>query len=226
MENSTNLENQHYMKTCCKAFLSIMAGMFLMFAACVPVEEKVQVPFDINPGQAKIRTVFDLQNGQDKDSLVMLLNSEDPALRFAAARAFASFQDTSALEALLPLLLDPEGQVRMMAAIAVGQLAAPQAEAPLTAAFDGRDSARLFESANGMILESMGKIGNTQFLRALSTISTYQSIDTLLLLGQARGIYRYALRDMVDPEGTATMVRYLADSTIPMAVRVIAANYL
>ena len=107
-----------------------------------------------------------------------------------------------------------------MAAVAVGQLGSPLAEAPLTAAFDGRDSARLFEAANSMILESMGKIGNAQFLRALSTISTYQSIDTLLLLGQARGIYRYALRDMVDPEGTATMLRYMADAAIPISVTV------
>ncbi len=214
------------MKTWCKGFLTIPAGIILLLAACVPVEEKVQVPFDVNPGQAKIREVFDLQNEQDKDSLIVLLSSEDPALRYAAARAFASFQDTSALEALLPLLLDAEGQVRMMAAMAVGQMGVTKAEAPLTAAFDGRDSARLFEAANGMILESMGKIGNAQFLRALSTISTYQSIDTLLLLGQARGIYRYALRDMIDPEGTATMVRYLADASIPNPVRVIAANYL
>jgi cyclophilin family peptidyl-prolyl cis-trans isomerase/HEAT repeat protein/DNA-binding phage protein len=226
MDKATNLESQHFVKTLCKGMLVIMTGIALLFTACVPVEEKVQVPFDINPAQPKIRMVFDLQNDQNKDSLIMLLANEDPALRYAAARAFASFQDTSALEALLPLLMDAEGQVRMMAAIAVGQLGTSKAEAPLTAAFDGRDSARLFEPANGMILESMGKIGNAQFLRALSTISTYQSIDTLLLLGQARGIYRYALRDMIDPEGTATMVRYLADASIPIHVRVIAANYL
>ena len=172
-----------------RGILSIPIGILLLLAACVPVEEKVVVPFDVNPAQPKIRQVFDLQNAQNKDSLVLLLSSEDPSLRYAAARAFASFQDTSALKALLPLLLDAESRVRMMAAVAVGQLGSPLAEAPLTAAFDGRDSARLFEAANSMILESMGKIGNAQFLRALSTISTYQSIDTLLLLGQARGIY-------------------------------------
>lgn len=226
MDTSEKLPYQSFMHTWYRGILSIPIGILLLLAACVPVEEKVVVPFDVNPAQPKIRQVFDLQNAQNKDSLVLLLSSEDPSLRYAAARAFASFQDTSALKALLPLLLDAESRVRMMAAVAVGQLGSPLAEAPLTAAFDGRDSARLFEAANSMILESMGKIGNAQFLRALSTISTYQSIDTLLLLGQARGIYRYALRDMVDPEGTATMMRYMADAAIPMSVRIVAANYL
>jgi len=220
------MENQVYMKTWYKGILTLSVGIALLIGACVPVEEKVEVPFDISASQTKIRQVFNLQNAQQKDSLILLLASEDASLRYAAARAFASFQDTSALQALLPLLTDPQGEVRMMAAIAVGQMGSTKAEAPLTAAFDGRDSARLYERANSMILESMGKIGNTQFLRALSTISTYQSIDTLLLLGQVRGIYRYALRDMVDVEGTTTMMRYLADPAIPLQVRVIAANYL
>ncbi|MEO5906574.1 MAG: peptidylprolyl isomerase, partial [Saprospiraceae bacterium] len=65
-----------------------------------------------------------------------------------------------------------------------------------------------------------------QFLNALSTISTYQYTDTLLLLGQVRGIYRYSLRNMIDEEGTATMVRYLHDGQIPFPVRLIASYYL
>lgn len=198
----------------------------LLPVACVPVEEKAETPFDIRFEQPAMRQVFDLQNRQVKDSLIQLLSSEDPSLRYAAARAFASFQDTSALNALLPLLQDADGRIRAMAAVAVGQLGMARAEAPLTAAFDGRDSARLYEFANSKILEAMGKIGDAQFLRALSTISTYQAIDTQLLLGQVRGIYRYALRDMVDPEGTSTMMKYMADAAIPMPVRVIAANYL
>jgi len=206
--------------------LLLSLGILLLLSACVPVEKKVPVPFDVGLNQKKIRHVLELQNAQDKDSLVMLLTSDDPSLRYAAARAFASFQDTSVLSALLPLLQDVQGEVRMMAAFAVGQMGSTSAEAALTAAFDGRDSARLYEAANSTILEAMGKIGDAQYLRALSTISTYQSIDTLLLLGQVRGIYRYALRDMVDPEGTATMVTYMSDTTIPMEVRIVAANYL
>lgn len=206
--------------------LILALGMMAIWTSCVPVEEEEKIPFDISAKLPEIRHVFDLQNENNVDSLVLLLSSEDPSMRYAAARAFASIQDTSALQALLPLLSDAQGEIRSMAAYAVGQMGSEKAEAALTAAFDGRDSARLYEDANSMILEAMGKIGDKQFLRALSTISTYQSIDTLLLLGQVRGIYRYALRDMVDPEGTNTMVRYLADPAIPMSARIIAANYL
>ena len=206
--------------------LGLAAVIITAWYSCVPVEEKQAIPMDTGFGQAKIRHVFDLQNNRAIDSLIMLLGDEDPSLRFAAARAFASVRDTAALKALLPLLTDNEGEIRRMAAMAIGQIGSSAAEASLTAAFDGRDSARMYERANSLILESMGKIGNLQFLRALSTISTYQSIDTLLLLGQVRGIYRYALRDMTDPEGTNTMVNYLADQSIPLSVRVIAANYL
>jgi cyclophilin family peptidyl-prolyl cis-trans isomerase/HEAT repeat protein len=206
--------------------ISCSVCITLLLGACVPVEEKVEIPFDASINLSKIQHTFDLQNAQQSDSLITLLSSEDPSLRYAAARAFASFQDTSALQAVLPLLLDKQGEVRMMAALAIGQLGVSAAQTPLTDAFDGRDSARLYEKANSQILEAMGKIGDKPFLRALSTISTYQAIDTLLLLGQARGIYRYALREIIDEEGTNTMVRYLANPAIPLSVRIVAANYL
>jgi cyclophilin family peptidyl-prolyl cis-trans isomerase/HEAT repeat protein len=193
---------------------------------CVPVEEKKEIPFDISIQNPSVRHIYQLQIRQDSDSLKYYLADEDPSVRFAVARAFASFQDTNALTALLPLLMDPHGKVRAMAAQAVGLLGMARAEASLTSAFDGRDSARLYQEANGAILEATGRVGSTRFLHALSTISNYQHNDTMLLLGQVRGIYRYALRDMIDPEGTATMVSYLSDPNMPYDVRLIAAHYL
>ena len=201
-------------------------GWFLIMASCVPVEEKVQAAFDARLSSPDIRHVYDLQNKQDKDSLIQLLKSENPSSRYAAARAFASFRDSSALPALFPLLNDPQQQIRVMAAFAIGQIGSGTAEGPLTAAFDGRDSARLYQQSNGIILEAMGKVGSQKYLRALSTISNYVATDTLLLLGQARGIYRYALRNMIDPDGTALMVSYLSNTNIPLSVRIVAANYL
>jgi len=118
-------------------------GWFLIMASCVPVEEKVQAAFDARLSSPDIRHVYDLQNKQDKDSLIQLLKSENPSSRYAAARAFASFRDSSALPALFPLLNDPQQQIRLMAAFAIGQIGSGTAEGPLTAAFDGRDSARL-----------------------------------------------------------------------------------
>jgi len=203
-----------------------LLGWCILLPSCVPVEEKVQTPFDVRLTSPVIRHAYELQNKQDKDSLILLLKSDDPSARFAAARAFASFRDSSALPALVPLLNDPQQQIRAMAAYAIGQIGSASSEGPLTAAFDGRDSARMYQQSNGVILEAMGKIGSLKYLRALSTISNYESTDTLLLLGQVRGIYRYALRNMFDPDGTALMVSYLSNTKIPMSVRVVAANYL
>ncbi len=206
-------------------FLILCVG-FLLLSACVPAEDQKAIPFTLDLQNPEIRKIYDLQQKQDRDSLVAGLSHSDPSIQFAALRAFASFQDSGSLAAIMPLLTHQVGAVRAMAAEAVGQIGLSKAEAELTAAFDGRDSARLYEPANGSILEAMGRIGSQQYLRALSTITNYKSIDTFLLLGQARGIYRYALRQMVVPEGTATMVRYLADTNTPEPVRIIAANYL
>nr|MDQ3018092.1 peptidylprolyl isomerase [Bacteroidota bacterium] len=206
--------------------LSVWLLCFLSVMSCVPVEEKKEVPFDVSIGNPEIRNIYDLQIRQEKDSLLRYLKSENPSFRYAAARAFASYRDTTILDALMPLLTDADGQVREMAAYAVGQIGSQKAEGQLTSAFDGRDSARLYLEANSAILEAMGQIGTAQSLQALSTISTYQHSDTLLLLGQVRGIYRYALRNMIDPEGTATMMRYLTDVNMPSEVRLISAHYL
>jgi len=205
--------------------LLLLAGIAWVIG-CVPVEEKKTIPLDLQPDNNILRHASDLQVAQRKDSLLAMLSSDDPTARFAAARAFASFQDSSALHGLYPLLQDPHGEIRAMAAFAIGQIGQADSEAPLTAAFDGKDSARLFQVANNAILEAVGKLGSAQYLYALSTIGSYRPTDTLLLLGQVRGIYRYALRDMTDPEGTATMVAYLSDPQVPPACRVIAANYL
>jgi cyclophilin family peptidyl-prolyl cis-trans isomerase/HEAT repeat protein len=208
------------------ARLSLLAFAIALVAACVPVKEEQAIPLDLRQDNPVIRHIEDLQLAQRRDSLLAALTSANPTERFAAARAFASFQDTSVLDALVPLLLDQHGEVRAMAAYAIGQLGIPAAETALTSAFDGKDSARLYHVANSAILEAVGKLGSAQYLYALSTITSYQPGDTLLLLGQMRGIYRYALRNLTDPEGTATMVSYLSDPAIPLEGRIIAANYL
>lgn len=204
----------------------LLSILLFFIAACVPVEEKKETPFDTSFANQDVRDIYQLQTKQIRDSLLQYLTSEDPSLRFAAVRAFASFQDTTILDQILPLLMDSNGKVRAMAAQAIGLIGSPKAEAQLTAAFDGRDSARLYQEANGAILEAMGRIGSTKSLIALSTISNYQNIDTLLLLGQVRGIYRYSLRDMVVPEGTSTMVNYFTNTSVPYEVRLIAGHYL
>ncbi len=72
MDTSEKLQYQSYMNTWYRGILSYLRWDPSAAGACVPVEEKVVVPFDVNPAQPKIRQVFDLQNAQNKDSLYSL----------------------------------------------------------------------------------------------------------------------------------------------------------
>jgi cyclophilin family peptidyl-prolyl cis-trans isomerase len=80
--------------------------------------------------------------------------------------------------------------------------------------------------SNGFILEAIGKTGSIESLRAMSTTKQYLTSDSILILGQARGIYRFALRGIVHPEGTARMVEIVSNKKMPSQARLIAANYL
>ena len=63
-------------------------------------------------------------------------------------------------------------------------------------------------------------------LDLLTGITTYKVTDTLLLEGQAYGIYRFAMRKMVSPAGTSKMLTFVNNKLYPSRVRMIAANYL
>src|SRR5688572_1834432 len=102
-------------------FLFTLVILCTLFA-CVPVEEKTEVPFDISLQNDAVRRVYGMQISQNKDSLLLYLQSDDASIRYAVARAFASYHDSTALDALLPLLMDQNGKVRAMAAEAIGLL--------------------------------------------------------------------------------------------------------
>lgn len=170
--------------------------------------------------------IYDLQDRQVTDSLLGYFQHPDPSYRYAAAMAFASIKDKNAIDSLLFLLRDNVDQVRAAAAYALGQIGETRAEEPLILAFDQLDTSGIFAYSNKAILEAIGKCGTTERLEALSTITTYSNRDTLLLEGQAWGIYRYALRNITSPAGTAKMVEFVTNDQIPNSARFIAANYL
>ncbi|MEL6925022.1 MAG: peptidylprolyl isomerase, partial [Bacteroidota bacterium] len=128
--------------------------------------------------------------------------------------------------ALTRLLKDEIEEVRVAAAYAIGQIGDGEAESALINAYNNNDSTFQDQRFNATVLEAIGKCGDDASLRHLSTIRTFTRKDTSLLEGQAWGIYRYALRGKVSPEGTATMGRFLLKRGFPESVRLIAANYL
>ncbi len=207
-------------------FSLLLAGLILQQWACVAPSDEILSEISIDYTDPLFREIHDYQDRQLKDSLYLFFRHEDPTYRYLAAMAFGSIKDSTANDSLALLLNDPIDEVRAAAAYAIGQAGAVSGETLLLEAFSREDTAGQYWKANRAILEAIGKCGTEENLRALSTISTYQPTDTLLLEGQAWGIYRYALRRIVLPEGTARALALVADQQYPQRVRFIASHYL
>ncbi len=209
-------------------FVFVIAGVFVLtgLQSCMPEisEDKVELEWSLE--KEKFRTIYNFQNQFQADSLAALMNHPEAAVRWAAVKAFASIKDSSHFEIVLPALMDSVVEVAAMAAYALGQMGAQGAEEPLINAFRADDAEGEYLLLNSRILEAIGKCGGEDALQLLSTIETYLPSDTLLLKGQTRGIYQFALRRMTSTEGTSTMVNYLTSRGFPHEVRIIAANYL
>lgn len=170
--------------------------------------------------------ITSFQDYQLTDSLLPFFSHKDPTYRYAAVKAFGSIEDKTVLDSLAVLLKDPIEKIRMAAAHAIGQQGDLRGEQFLIGAFEQLDSLGKYKNANGAILEAVGQCASRDFLNSLSSISTYSPTDTSLLIGQARGIYRYALRNIIIPEGTSKQLTFVNNATYPSSVRLIAANYL
>lgn len=170
--------------------------------------------------------VYQLQDQLNVAELTTYFSNDNPNLRYAAAMAFGSMRDSSALPSLAQLLQDPVVEVRQAAAYALGQIGSIKAEKALIEAFDRYDSLGTARPVNAAILEAIGKCGSKESLRYLATIKSYKPSDTLLLEGQARGILRFALRGKLDSLATQRMVTLATEVQYPSSVRRLAAHYL
>lgn len=209
-----------------KIALSIIVSGLLLSWGCIPPSDEVPTDITIDIEDPVFQKIRDFQDRQLKDSLYPFFHHENPTYRYLAAMAFGSVRDAAANDSLALLLSDPADEVRAAAAFAIGQAGAASGEELLLGAFSREDTSGTYWQANRAILEAIGKCGSEDNLLALSTITTYQPADTLLLEGQALGIYRYALRGLTLPEGTARMLALATDNRYPVNCRVIAANYL
>lgn len=204
-----------------------MVVCMLLFSRCMPPEDE-PVLTEVRSGwnDPELLRLSAFQDRQLSDSLYSYLNHSDPTYRYAAAMAFASIQEAAAFDSLLPLLRDEIQPVRIAAAYALGQLGLPMAENALIASFERFDSTGQWHAFNGAVLEAIGKCGSRQSLQYLSNIQSYRPSDTLLLLGQAYGIYRFALRNEVLPDGTKQMVNFATQAGYADEIRLVGANYL
>ncbi len=210
-----------------KHAIGSIALALLAFGCIPPKEEKVITEVRTAVFEdPEYRKIYEFQDRFLLDSLYPFCRHKDPTYRRLAALAFASIRDSTAVDSLLPLLQDPVPGVREAAAYATGQLGLIRTENALIAAFQPFDSLGTFTAANAAILEAIGKCGTAPSLEHLATITSYQSSDTALLLGQSRGIYRFGLRKISSEKGTARMAEYVLNPTFPASARLIAAHYL
>lgn len=199
--------------------------LLLISTGCTPEDtdvEDIATRFD----DATLLKILDFQYEQKVDSLIPYMASPSANIRYHTALAFGSFQDSALLAPLGAYLSDPHPKVRAAVAFALGQTGTNRAISPLMEAFDAYDTSGVYHFANSQILEAVGKCGDATSLELLSGISTYQVTDTLLLLGQSRGIYRLALRGITSKAGSQKMLAYVKEEAYPHPVRLIAANYL
>jgi len=196
---------------------SIYPIFFIAFAiSCVPAFDRSNEGVDVNFQNAEVKNLLDLQDEQKRDSLLLFLNDENPTLAFLATMAFASYNDESVLDSLYAQLSHPSLEVRAAAAYSIGQIKNAKGEKALIEAFKNKDTLDINNSFNANILEAIGKCGSEQMLNAMATISTYRKTDTFLLLGQVRGLYRYALRGKTVQAGTDRMINIVLDNAYPI----------
>ncbi|MCP4150908.1 MAG: hypothetical protein GY757_24390 [bacterium] len=172
-----------------------------------------------------LQKIYDMQDHRQHEGLYPYLKDKNPIYREAAALAFASVQNPAAIERLAPLLEDPEINVRVAAAYALGQTGDKAAEPILIKTFEAGAAQGTSKKDNlkPHILQALGKCGTEKGLAFLTNLKIQN--DTPLLTGQARGIYRYTLRSIISKEGTGRAVQ-LMGTGMAEGVRWIASNYL
>ncbi|WP_020535899.1 peptidylprolyl isomerase [Lewinella cohaerens] len=212
-----------------QASFSLLSFLFiaLFWGACVPPQdEEIITTINIDVQDSLFQRISDWQDLRQVEDLYPMLYHPDPTYRYLAARAFGSMDAPDAVDSLARLLGDPVEEVRSIAAFAMGQLGDARALPYLIRGFMQEDTAMVHAMSQRAILEAVGKCGDFPTLEQLSSVTTYTPVDTALLEGQAWGIYRMGLRDLVSPLGTKRMLELGCKPQYPESVQLIAANYL
>ncbi len=136
--------------------------------------------------------ISDLQDRRQSDSLLLFLESEDAKHRQAAVLAFASVQDSTAIEALGKILLrDSEPTVRGTAAFSIGQTPGQTSASVLEAAL-------LAEKKNEVLREILEALGKVLTQEKVGILCNYTAIDSVSAEGKVWGLYRLALRNVLN----------------------------
>lgn len=207
-------------------FLLILV-FFAIVYSCVPPEEPTDDIISVDLSNESLQNIVNLKDKRNAEALLPFLSSDNSTERYLSTEAFGSFKSDEAIEPLTLLLNNDQNEdIRSLSAYALGQMGSPQLEQKLIDAFGRQDSIIVNNAVREFILEAVGKVGSQQSLDQIAKVSTYTSVDDHLILGQARAIYRFGLRNIISEAGTSRMVEIVLDKVLPVDARIIAANYL
>jgi cyclophilin family peptidyl-prolyl cis-trans isomerase len=167
-----------------------------------------------------MQKIYTLQDERNTGKLFDYFQNDNSKYRRAAALAFASIRDTAAVLPLAALLADKKEDVRAAAAYSLGQAGDKSAESFLMKAFAKEKSAVVKRD----ILEAIGKCGTKKGLDFITSMK-FRTREDLLLIGQARGIFRFGLRNITSRQGNVRAFELLAP-VIPGSAAIMAGHYL
>lgn len=193
---------------------------------CVPNKPSNNINFSVDLSNSEIQKAFEAGYTYSKDTLYKLFRHSNPTLRYLAVRSFSSNQDSTAIDSIVPLLKDPDENVRVTAAFVLGQIGIAKSESHLVEAFQTFDSLNTNQLFNATILEALGKCGMIKTLTNIANVKSYKPTDSIIVSGQAKSLYRFARRDMVIPQGTIQNINFLTNTAYPYIARLYAAHYM
>ena len=155
----------------CLFFLLIL----LIFISCSKLFKKTSNIFM----DETLQQIYTFQDERNTTELIKFFNNENITYRKAAVMAFASVQDSVAIEPLKIPLTDKNLDIRLAAAYALGQIKHTSAEPILIEAYKNEQS----QQVKCDILEAIGKCGTETGLSFILEIIVSQE-EELLCTGQ------------------------------------------
>ncbi len=205
----------------------LLVCLIALEQSCVPANTKENTSISVSFEDISVQKLINFRVSQNIDSLASYADSENITERYLVAESLASIKDSRS-EDILNRMLSNEtiGAVREMLIYALGQQGNIDNTDFLITAFKQRDTASVDNPTNGAVLESCGKIGDESILKFIATTNTYLPTDSHLIINQAKAIYRFGLRGIHSEDGTAKMVGFILNESIPSEGRLYAAHYL
>ncbi|MFT5723375.1 MAG: cyclophilin family peptidyl-prolyl cis-trans isomerase [Bacteroidia bacterium] len=150
----------------------------------------------------KLQRIYELQDQQATRKLIPLLKSKKTIHREAAVLAFASIQDSFAVQFLREsLLTDSKINVRQAAAFSIGQMRDSTNVPTLFMALANEISS----PSRKYILDALGKSANQ---KVVDYFNTFHTTVTQLREGHARGMYRAIYQRQVGDSFAKQCIRY------------------